>query len=184
MALFIVIQKKSENILKEKNVKITKQAHAFNGYVSSYVEILNSFNPELQLKATESAIKSKLINLLTQLNGFKWITTLALVFKKMESDDKIEYDTFHLNLQANININESDIDDVFESIYTTITWNIQKFLGRGSGLIIDNISISKCNPSAGVTYIRLPKELDHPRKGLIFKILMIMNASNGVWSDA
>ena len=39
----------------------------------------------------------------------------------MESDDKIEYDTFHLNLQANININESDIDDVFESIYTTIT---------------------------------------------------------------
>ena len=31
------------------------------------VEILNSFNPKLQLKDTESAIKSKLTELLTQL---------------------------------------------------------------------------------------------------------------------
>ena len=38
--------KKSENLLNEKNVKITKQAHAFVGYASSdNVEILNSFNP-------------------------------------------------------------------------------------------------------------------------------------------
>ena len=38
--------KKSENLLNEKNVKITKQAYAFVGYASSYnVEILNSFNP-------------------------------------------------------------------------------------------------------------------------------------------
>ena len=28
------------------------------------------------------------------------------------------------------------IDDVFKSIYTTIKWNIQKFLGKGSGLLI------------------------------------------------
>ena len=37
--------------LKEKNIKITKQEHAFKGFASTYnVEILNSFNPELQLK--------------------------------------------------------------------------------------------------------------------------------------
>ena len=29
------------------------------------------------------------------------------------------------------------------------------------------ISISKYNPLAGSSYIKLPKELDHPRKGLI-----------------
>ena len=45
-----MIQKKKENILKEKNAKITKQVHAFNGYASSYVEILNSFNPEYNLE--------------------------------------------------------------------------------------------------------------------------------------
>ena len=72
-----------ENFLDEKNVKITKQTQAFRGYVSSFnVEILNSFNPELQVKGNESAIKTKLIELLTQLKGFKFVTTLVLVFKK------------------------------------------------------------------------------------------------------
>ena len=50
---------KSENILIEENVKITKQGHAFKGYASFYnAEISNSSNTELQLKVTESAIKS------------------------------------------------------------------------------------------------------------------------------
>ena len=81
--------KKSENFLKDKNVKITKRAHAFKGYASSYnVEVLNSFNLELELKDTESTIKKKLIDLLTQLKGFKFVTTLVLVFKEIESDDK------------------------------------------------------------------------------------------------
>ena len=30
-----------------------------------------------------------------------------------------------------------------------------------------NINISKYNPLAGSIYIKLPKALDHPRKGLI-----------------
>ena len=49
-------------------MKIAKQANAFEGYESRYnIEISNSFNTELQLKDTESAINSKLIELLTQL---------------------------------------------------------------------------------------------------------------------
>ena len=65
--------------MNEKNVKITKRAHTFKGYANIYnVEILNSFNPELQLKDTESAIKSKL----TELRGFRFVTTLVLVCKK------------------------------------------------------------------------------------------------------
>ena len=50
--------------------------------------------------------------------------------------------------------------------------NIQKSLGKGSGQTIDsvideNISVSKDNPLAGSSYIKLPKELNHPRKVLI-----------------
>ena len=42
--------------------------NAFKSYVSPYnFEILNFFNPELQLKDTESAIKVKLIDLLSEL---------------------------------------------------------------------------------------------------------------------
>ena len=74
-------------------MKITKQAHALKDFSNSFnIEILNFFNPELQLKITESAIKRKLIDLLTQLNGFKFVTTLVLVFKKIESEDKTKYD--------------------------------------------------------------------------------------------
>ena len=41
------------------------------------------------------------------------------------------------HLKANIVINKSDIDDVFESIYTTIISNIQKSLGKvWAGLLI------------------------------------------------
>ena len=69
-------------------------------------------------------------------------------------------------------INESGIDDVFKSIYTTIITNIQKPFGKCLGWIIASvtdhtISISKYNPLAGSSYIKLPKELDNPRKGLV-----------------
>ena len=41
-------QKKIENFLNEKNVKVTKRENAFKGYASTYtVETSNSFNPEL-----------------------------------------------------------------------------------------------------------------------------------------
>ena len=102
-------------------MKITKREYAFKVYISTYnVEILNSFNPELQLKDTESATESKLTELLNQLKGFKFVKTLVLAFKKMESEDKTKYDNSYSNSKAEIIINESDIEDVFKSIYTTI----------------------------------------------------------------
>ena len=128
--------------MHEKNVKIIKQEHAFKGYASTYnVEIFDSFNPELQRKVTESVIKSKLIDLLTGLKGFKFVTTLALVFKRRKSEDKTKYDNFNSNSKSEIIINESDIDDVFQPIYTTITTNIQKSLEKDSDSIIDSVMI-------------------------------------------
>ena len=121
-----MIQKKLENLLNEKNIKIAKREYAFKGFASTYnVKIINSFTPELQLKDTESAIKSNLIELSTQLKGFKFVTTLVLVFKKIESEDKTKFDNFYSSSKAEIIINQSDIDDVFQSIYTTIITNIQ-----------------------------------------------------------
>ena len=109
---------------------------------------------------------------MTEVKGFKFVTTLVLVFKKIEREDKTKFDNFYLSSKAEIIIHESDVDPVFQSIYTTIITNIQESLGKGSGWIIDSvidhtISISKYNPLAGNSYIKLPKELDHPRKGLI-----------------
>ena len=64
--------------------------------------------------------------------------------------------------------NESVIDDVFQSIYSTIS-NIQKSLGKGLAWIIDSvidhiINISSYNPLAGSSLIKLLKELNHTIK--------------------
>ena len=77
------------------------------------------------------------------------------LFKKIESDDKTKYGAYHLRSKAETIINQS------ESIYSPITSNIQKSLGKGSGWIIDsvtehNINISKYNLLPGVSYIKLP----------------------------
>ena len=47
-----------------------------------------------------STIKSKLIELLTQLREFKFVALLALVFKKIESEDKTKYDNFYSSSKA------------------------------------------------------------------------------------
>ena len=89
------------------------------------------------------------------------------MLKEIKSEDKTKYDNFYSSSKAGIIISESDNDDVFQSVYTTIITNIESYLGKGWGYIIVSvidriISISKSNPLAGSSYI-----LDHPRKGLI-----------------
>ena len=62
-----------------KNAKILKEPHAYRRYGSTYnAAILNSFNLEMQLKDTESAINHKLIDLLAVLKGFKFVASLIL----------------------------------------------------------------------------------------------------------
>ena len=85
---------------------------------------MNSLNPELQLKDTESIIKNELVDLLTELKGFKFLTTLVLEFRKIQSDNKTQYSTFYSHSKSETIVNESDIDDVLESVYTTVISNI------------------------------------------------------------
>ena len=51
--------------------------------------------------------------------------------------------------------------------------------------VVDHtINISKYNPLAGSSYIKLPKELNYPRKGLInVQNIDEMKALNGIWSN-
>ena len=88
--------------------------------------------------------------------------TLVSVLKNIEIEDKTKYDTYYSNSKAGIIINESYIDNVFESVYSTIISNIQKSLGKGSdwkieSVIEHNIRISKYNPLPGSSYMKLPK---------------------------
>ena len=73
------------------------------------------------------------------------MTALVLLFKKIEIKDETKYGNFYLSSKIEIIINESDIDYVFESIYSQITSYIKKILGGSSSCV----SISKYNPLAG-----------------------------------
>ena len=68
-----------------KDSKIRKRSHAYESYPSTYsVKILDSLNPELQLKDIESSIKNELIDLLSTLRRFKFVTMSVLEFKKQK----------------------------------------------------------------------------------------------------
>ena len=83
------------------------------------------------MKYYTDVIATHIKKLLTELRGFKFVTILVLELKKIESEDKIKYDIFYSRSKAETIINESDTDDVVESIFTTIISNIQKSLGKG-----------------------------------------------------
>ena len=80
---------------------------------------MNFLNLEIQLKDIESEIRNKLLDLLSGLRYFKFVTAIVL-----ESGDKTKYGTLYSNSKSETIIIESNIDDVFESIYTTIMSNI------------------------------------------------------------
>ena len=65
----------------------------------------------------------------------------------MKSYDETKYNTFYLSSKAETIINESDIDDAFESICSSIISNIQKSLEKvrvGFDAVVDHtINISK-----------------------------------------
>ena len=73
------------------------------------------------------------MNLLTKLKDFKFVMTLVIGLKITESDDAAKYTTFCSNSKAEMIINESDIDDRFESIYNTIISILEKVC---AGLLI------------------------------------------------
>ena len=77
------------------------------------------------------------------------MTSLILVIKKIEREDRTTCDTFYSHSKAETIINESNIDDnVFKSIYTTVVSNIQKFLGKCLGSIISSITEHNINISS------------------------------------
>ena len=55
------------------------------------------------------------------------MTTLVIEFRKLECNDATKCTYFYSNLKAETIINESNIDDVFKSIYTSIISSIQIF---------------------------------------------------------
>ena len=74
------------------------------------------------------------------MKGFKLVRTLVIELRlltvMMPQNSLI---TQYSNSKDYLTTNENKIDDVFESIYTTIVLNKQKYLGKSLGWIIDSV---------------------------------------------
>ena len=87
----------------------------------------------------EFANRTKLIDALIKLIKFKLVKTVVIEFKKIDSDDTTNNSIKQYSSSKDyLIINESDIDYLFESIYTRIVLNNQKYLEKGSGWINDS----------------------------------------------
>ena len=136
----------------------------------------------IQLKSSEISNKDLFNDLLVELKGFKYQLSLCVMLSKQKSSKEIEYRSVYFN-----SLNETVISDnnyFLDDCFNEKTYKVENWISHGIGWNIDNIlnqylNISSYKPLSESTYCKLPKELQHPMKGLI----NIQNNNNGVMSD-
>ena len=123
----------------------------------------------VQLEASRSSIKDLFNDLLNETRGYKYQIIVKVLLKKYRSNGEIEFTPVYFNSSIKTAINHRyKLNKSFqESLYRIDAW-----INRGSGWIIEliesqYINISTYRPLVGSSYIYLPIELKHPRKGLI-----------------
>ena len=123
----------------------------------------------VQLEASKSSIKDLLINLLNETRGFIYQITVKVLLKKYRSNGEIEFTPVYFNSSTKTVINHRyKLNKSFQEIL----YRFDACTNRGSGWIIESIksqyiNISTYRPLVESSYIDLPIELQHPRKGLI-----------------
>ena len=108
-------------------------------------------------------------DLLNETKGFKYQIAVKILLKKYKPNGGIEFTPVYFNSSTKTIINHRyKLDQFFQEIL----YRIDAWINRGSGWIIESIesqyiNISVYRPLVGRSYIDLPIELKHPKKGLI-----------------
>ena len=151
-------------------LSIAKNKTAFSGYAQSYkIEIVDKRDVIVQLKASKISIVELFKNLLIELKGFRYQITLAVLLSKVKNSNEIEYSRVYFNsLTKTVINNKFKLNQLFQEII----YRLENWVSNGSGWIVEEIisqflNVSSYLPLSGSTYIKLPKELNHPMKGLI-----------------
>ena len=109
------------------------------------------------------------IDLLNETRGFRYQITVKVLLKKYKPNGEIEFTPVYFNSSTKTVINHRyKLNKSFQEIL----YRIDAWINRGSGSIIESIesqhiNISTYRPLVGSSYIDLPIELKHPRKGLM-----------------
>ena len=152
--------------------EITETARAFQGYTKSYqVGIKNETDPMVQMSSTRLAIAHFMKQLLPQMKGLKFIETLSIYFEQKKGNEIVSR-MGYFNSKPKTIINADDLAPFLDVNVEQIMEDIHKWISQGSAWIIKSIeghyiNIIQYEPLAGSSYIKLPTELQHHRKGLI-----------------
>ena len=152
-------------------LNIIKTDQAFKGYARSYkVEVVEKRNLIVQLEASKSSIKDLFNDLLNETKGFKYQITVKVLLKKYKPNEEIEFAPVYFNSSTKTIIsNKFKLEYAFQEIL----YRIDVWISKGYGWIIESIESKYINISTyrpllvGTSYMDLPIELKHPKKGLI-----------------
>ena len=152
--------------------KIEQTDKALKGYTKSYeISIKNNKDPLAQMQNTRKAIEHRVITLLNEIKGLKYVETLKVTFEK-NSGDEIVIKTAYFNSTVQTIINHTEINESLQMSKQNILNLISQWISEGSGWTIQSVdshylNIVKYKPMKGSSYIQLPYELRNSAKGLI-----------------
>ena len=157
---------------EEEAPVITQLDQALQGYAKSYeISIINNKDPLLQLQKTREALESHIQNLLTSMNGLKFLESLKVTLSKISDGETISNTPVFFSTPQTI-INNTEIMVALEATQQMILNKIAIWISEGSGWTIKSVDHHYLNvvtfqPLAGSSYIKLPEELQNNMKGLI-----------------
>ena len=152
--------------------KIEQTNKALKGYTKSYeISIKNNKDTLAQMQNTRKAIEHRVITLLNEMKGLKYVETLKVTFSKM-SGGEIVIKTAYFNSRVQTIINHTEINEALQMSKQNILNQISQWISEGSGWTIQSVdshylNIVKYKPLKGSSYIQLPAELRNSAKGLI-----------------
>ena len=167
-----VIEDQTEVIEEQTEPTFTQKEKALRDFARSYeIGLVNREDPLIQLQKTRSVIKNNLLKVLNEMKGFKFIETLKITFEKYKGDELIEKEAY-FNAKTQTITNEIEIAELLQITQQQIVNKIQQWISEGSGWTIQSvdghfINVVIYKPLRGSSYIPLPKELQHPSKGII-----------------
>ena len=168
------VKREHKRIMKQHkpSIKIEEVANALKGYTKSFeISIINNKDPLIQLQNTRNAIKNHITSLIGSMKGLKFVETLKIRLKKVSNDGILEQTNYFNNKPQTI-INNTEIPESLQLSKDQILNMIAKWISEGSGWTIQSVdnhylNIVQYQPMKGSSYIKLPQELNHPKKGLI-----------------
>ena len=105
------------------------------------------------------------------MKGLKFVETLKVTFKKLAKDKMINK-TAYFNSKPQTIINNIEISEALKLSKERILNIIAQWISEGSGWTVESVdghylNVVQYEPMKGSSYIQLPEELRHHRKGLI-----------------